>query len=404
MAEILLVNVVGTDRPGLSHALMSILAKHEVRVLDLGQAVIHDHLSLGMLLQLEGEQATFAPLKELLYKAHELGLSIRFTPVSEDEYEAWVGVQVQERNVITVLAKEIHAGVLVRITEVMLAQGLNIEKISRLSRRVSLGSSQQNSCLEFSVLGSPKTPDELREKLMQVTRQFDCDLAIQADDMYRRNRRLVVFDMDSTLIECEVIDELARRAGTYEAVAAITERAMQGELDFKSSFRERLAMLKGLHWSSVEDLVANLPLMEGAHKLTATLKKLGFSLAICSGGFVPFGRKLQHTLGIDHVFANELEVEDGVLTGRVVGEIVDGQAKAAQLARLADQLGISKQQTVAIGDGANDLPMIQAAGLGIAFRAKPIVREQADHALSVLGLEAVLYLLGVRDRDLLRQS
>ena len=404
MRETLLVNIVGTDRPGLTNALANILAGHDVRILDIGQAVIHDHLSLGILLHIPEGKESFEVLKQLLYKAHELGLSILFTPIAEAEYEEWVSAQSQERSIFTLLGRSVSAAVLERLTSVLLRQGLNIEKISRLSRRLSLDVDLQiaKSCFEFSVLGTPIDRKAMHAELMQITQENEVDIAVQADDMYRRNRRLVVFDMDSTLIQCEVIDELARLAGVGNEVAAITERAMHGELDFRSSFRERLGLMKGLPISAAEEFAENLPLMEGAEHLISTLKQLGFKTAICSGGFTLFGRKLQERLGIDYVFANELEVEDGMLTGRVVGEIVDGNRKAELMRQIGAELGLARRQIIAVGDGANDLPMIQQAGLGIAFRSKPVVRQNATQSISVLGLDGILYLIGVRDRDLFR--
>lgn len=406
MQETLLVNISGTDRPGLTNALAEILADFHVRIMDIGQAVIHDHVSLGMLLVIPEGEGSFEFLKQLLYKAHALNLTIRFTPVAEDKYESWVNTQTQERTVFTILGRSLSAGVLEKLTNVLMKQGLNIEKISRLSRRLSLKTepTEARACFEFSVLGTPKDRKGMSSDLMQITQDEEVDIAVQADDMYRRNRRLVVFDMDSTLIRCEVIDELAKLAGVGEQVAEITERAMRGELDFKSSFRERLALLRGLPYSEVEAFADRLPLMEGATHLISTLKKLGFKTAICSGGFTLFGYKLQKDLGIDYVHANELEVQDGLLTGRVVGEIVDGTRKAELMRQMADELGLARRQTIAVGDGANDLPMIQQAGLGIAFRAKPLVRQNAAHSISVLGLDGILYLIGVRDRDLFRET
>lgn len=404
MAEILLVNMVGTDRPGLTHAVTSILAEYEVRILDIGQAVIHDHLSLGMLIQVPRGGESYEALKQLLFKAHELGLSIRFTPVPDDEYNEWVGRQSQERTIITVLGRTITAEVMSRVTLVLCQHGLNIEKIGRLSQRIPLATptDEQRSCVEFSVLGTPLDRAGMRESLMQLTQWEYVDIAVQADDMYRRNRRLVVFDMDSTLIQCEVIDELAKLAGVGEEVSHITERAMQGELDFSQSFTERLALLKGLPAEQAYAFADRLPLTDGAERLISTLHQLGFTTAICSGGFTLFGEKLRERLGIDYVFANELEIVDGVITGRVIPPIVDGKRKAHLMREIAKQEELSLQQIIAVGDGANDLPMIQEAGLGIAFRAKPLVRERADQNLSVLGLDGILYLIGVRDRDLLR--
>lgn len=402
MREVLLVNIVGEDRPGLTHALSTILAQHEVRILDIGQAVIHEHLSLGMLLSFPQSSESYEVIKQLLFKAHELGLSIRLTPVEEDEYGAWVERQSQERTVFTVLAREITADVVSYLTSVLSEQGLNIEKISRLSHRIPLDAPAGRACIEFSVLGTPKDRDAMHAAVMEICQESGVDISVQADDMFRRNRRLVVFDMDSTLIQCEVIDELAKLAGVGDQVSAITERAMQGELDFKGSFRERLALLEGLPWSEVEAFAEKLPLTEGAQRLIATLKQIGYKTAICSGGFDVFGERLKSLLGIDYVFANHLEQKDGVLTGRVVGDIVDGEKKAAHVRELAHDLGLSLKQVIAVGDGANDLPMIRQAGLGIAFRAKPLVRQSAKHSISVLGLDGILYLIGVRDRDLLR--
>lgn len=223
-------------------------------------------------------------------------------------------------------------------------------------------------------------------------------MAVQEDSLYRRNRRLVVFDMDSTLIQCEVIDELAKAAGVGDAVAAITERAMQGELDFKESFSHRLRLLRGLDQRKLAGIAERLPLTDGAERLIATLQQLGYKTAIISGGFTFFGRTLQAKLGIDYVFANELEIVDGLVTGRVIEPVVDGAKKAEILVQLAAHEGISLEQVIAVGDGANDIPMLSNAGLGIAFRAKPLVRQQAQQALGELGLDSILYLLGLHDR------
>jgi phosphoserine phosphatase len=237
--------------------------------------------------------------------------------------------------------------------------------------------------------------------LLALTQTLDVDIAFQHDNVYRRNRRLVAFDMDSTLIQTEVIDELARLAGVGDRVASITEAAMRGELDFQQSFRRRVSLLKGLPESALNDVVARVPLMDGAERLITTLRKLGYKTAILSGGFTFMGRELQRRLGIDHLHSNELDIRDGVVTGEVKTEIVDGQRKAYYLGELARAEGLSMEQVIAVGDGANDLPMLKLAGLGIAFRAKPVVRQSANHAISTLGLDGILYLLGVRDREAL---
>lgn len=399
--EIILLNVTGKDHPGLTAALTDVLADHAVNILDIGQAVIHDHLSLGMLLELPPAARSGPVLKDLLFQAHQLGLSIHFTPVDDEAYERWVGLQGKPRYIVTLLGRKLSAGILSRVAGVVSSYGINIDGITRLSGRFSLRQSNahRRACVEFSLRG--ETPDlaGLRNDLLEISRSEEVDVAFQADDLFRRNRRLIVFDMDSTLIQVEVIDELARAAGVGEQVSAITEAAMRGELDFKESFRRRLALLEGLDASVLEEIAARLPITEGAERLITTLKRLGYRVGILSGGFTYFARRLQERLGVDCVSANELEIRDGRLTGRVKGEIVDGERKAALMERMAGEMGIGLEQVIAVGDGANDLPMLNRAGLGVAFHAKPIVRRSASHSISTLGLDGILYLIGVRDRE-----
>jgi len=402
MTEILLVNVSGPDRPGVTRAVTQVLAEHGATILDIGQAVIHDTLNLGLLAGVPRPQEVAPAMVELRSALGELGLRVGFETVSPEAYEHWVGQQGKPRHIVTLLGRAILAEHIVQVTSIIAEHRLNIDKITRLSGRVPLqsGGGRVNACVEFSVRGETRDLASLRASLLELATALDIDIAYQEDSIFRRHRRLVAFDMDSTLIENEVIDELARRAGVGDRVAAITERAMRGELDFQASFRERLALLKGLSESVLDEVYAGLALTEGAEHLVATLKKLGYKTAILSGGFTCIGRRLQQRLGIDYLFANELEIIDGRVTGEVQGEIVDAARKAALLGELAARENISLEQTIAVGDGANDLQMLGVAGLGIAFRAKPLVRASAKQSISQLGLDGVLYLMGISDRDL----
>lgn len=399
--EILLINVTGEDKPGITSAVTEVLADYNVNVLDIGQAVIHDSLNLGILAEVRNGEGSAPVLKDMLFRMQDLGMQVRFNPISEDSYAHWVSQQGKPRHIITLLARQITAQHIASITSLTADSGLNIDKITRLSGRVPLdhAASDAKACVEFSLRGAHADLPSLRAKLVDIASTMDADIAFQEDSLYRRNRRLVVFDMDSTLIEAEVIDELAVAAGVGEQVSAITEAAMRGEIDFKESFRRRLSLLTGLDAAVLEDIAASLKLTEGTERLLAILKKLGYKTAIVSGGFTYFGHYLQARLGFDYVFANELDIRDGRVTGEVAGEIIDGQRKAQLLRELAERENISLEQVIAVGDGANDLPMLSIAGLGIAFRAKPIVRASAKQAISCLGLDSILYLMGFSDRD-----
>ena len=403
MTELVLIRVTGADKPGLTSGISAILAQYDVTILDIGQAEIHDTLSLGILAAIPSRAESAPVLKDVLFKAHEMGLSIRFTPVTPESYEQWVQGQGKPHHIITLLSRQIEAEAISRVTAIVAEHGLNIDQINRLSGRVSLANASENpntrACVEFSVRGDADQT-HLRARFLEVANELGVDIAFQEDNVYRRTRRLVCFDMDSTLIEAEVIDELAAAAGVGEQVAEITERAMQGELDFIQSFEQRVALLKGLKGDVLQGIAERLPVTEGAERLIRNLSALGYKTAILSGGFNYFGRYLQEKLGIDYVFANKLEMEDGVVTGRVTGRVVDGQRKAELLRELAEKEEIRLEQTIAVGVGANDLPMLSIAGLGIAFRAKPLVRENAKNAISTLGLDGILYLLGYSDRDI----
>jgi len=399
--EILLINVSGQDRPGVTSAVTSILSGYRVNILDIGQAVIHDTLSLGLLAEVPECSDTAPILREILFRIHGMGMQVRFQPIDEQSYEQWVSQQGKPRHIVTLLARRITAEHIAGVTSVTASHRLNIDNISRLSGRIPLDriDTHSKACVEFSVRGEPEDVGELRKTLLELSQAMDVDVAYQEDTIFRRHRRLVVFDMDSTLIDAEVIDELAREAAVGAEVAAITESAMRGEIDFGESFARRMALLKGLDAAVLERVADRLQLTEGAEELIRILKKLGYKTAILSGGFNYFARRIQQKLGIDSVFANELEIVDGRVSGRVIGDVVDAQRKADLLRSLAREQNISLEQVVAVGDGANDLLMLSIAGLGIAFRAKPIVKANAKQHISNLGLDGVLYLMGIRDRE-----
>ncbi|MBM6863657.1 phosphoserine phosphatase SerB [Bacteroides caecigallinarum] len=396
--ELTLIRITGIDRPGLTASITEILSRYDVTILDIGQADIHQTLSLGILFKSK-ETESGNIMKELLFKASELGVNIRFYPISVKEYENWVSMQGKNRYIITILGRRLTAKQISAATKIIAEQGLNIDSIKRLTGRVPLDEEKASvrSCIEFSVRGTPKNKVEMQRSLMKLSSEMGMDFSLQLDNMYRRMRRLICFDMDSTLIQTECIDELAERAGVGEQVRAITERAMRGEIDFKESFTERVALLKGLDESVMKEIAENLPITEGVERLMFVLKHYGYKIAILSGGFTYFGEHLKRKFGIDYVYANELEIEDGKLTGRYLGEIVDGKRKAELLRLLAQVEKVDIAQTIAVGDGANDLPMLSTAGLGIAFHAKPKVVENAEQSINTIGLDGVLYFLGFKD-------
>ncbi len=399
-SEIILISISGEDKPGVTSAIMLILGKYNASILDIGQADIHQTLSLGILFRVSNHSDSGSILKEVLFKCSEINVTVRFTPVTEERYTNWVGRQGKNRYVVTVLGRVITAAQLAFVTKALLEQELNIDSIKRLTGRPSLDAKNEDDgrfCVELSVRGELKDKSLLSAQFLQYSSELGIDISFQKDDMYRRNRRLICFDMDSTLIKTEVIDELADRAGVGEEVRAITEAAMRGELDFSDSFKQRVALLKGLDESVMAEVANSLPIMEGADRLMSILKKCGFKIAILSGGFNYFGNYLKKRFDVDYVYANELEIENGKLTGRHLGDIVDGKRKAELLRLIAQVEKIELEQVIAVGDGANDLPMLNLAGLGIAFHAKPTVKANASQSISTFGLDGVLYFLGFRD-------
>ena len=395
--ELILIRITGEDRPGLTASIMSILARYDVTILDIGQADIHSTLSLGILIRVLEDNSGHV-MKELLFKASELGVNIRFFPVDADDHEEWVKRQGKNRYILTLLGRKLSAHQIEAVNKLIADQGLNIDSIRRLSGRISIAEPRKNvrACIEFSVRGTPR--EGMQAELLRLSSEMGMDCSFQIDNMYRRMRRLICFDMDSTLIQTEVIDELAMRAGVGDKVKEITERAMRGEIDFKESFTERVALLKGLDSKVMQDIAENLPITEGVDRLMYVLKRYGYKIAILSGGFTYFGEYLQKKYGIDYVYANELEIdENGILTGRYLGEIVDGRRKAELLKLIAQVEKVDIAQTIAVGDGANDLPMLSEAGLGIAFHAKPRVVANAKQSINTIGLDGVLYFLGFKD-------
>ncbi|MFP2912798.1 phosphoserine phosphatase SerB [Pyxidicoccus sp. 3LFB2] len=389
LSDRVLVTVTGKDAPGITARLTGLVADFGAELLDIEQVVVQGRLTLCLLVRLSEARGV---LKELVFAAHELGVALDFqvldAPVPED-------AAGPVRYVVTAVGRALGALELHAVAWRLAEHGANIERITRLTES-HLGS------VEFHVtLPAGTAPEGLKRSLLALSMEAGSfDVALQRESLFRRGKRMVVMDMDSTLIRIEVIDELARAHGVGEQVSRITERAMQGEMDYDESLRQRVGLLAGLDVAVLRRIADNLPLTEGAETLVRVLKRLGYRTAVISGGFSVAAEALKARLGIDHAYSNVLEEQDGKLTGRTVGPIVNARRKAELLESLARQEGILLDQVIAVGDGANDLLMLEKAGLGIAFRAKPRLREAADLSLSASGLDAILHLLGLTAREL----
>ena len=382
----LLITLTGRDRPGVTSRLFGVLARHQLSVLDVEQVVIRGRLVLGVLLGCDATPDLNEIHSAVDALAAGLGLDAEITMGSAPAADPVRGGRLH----VTLLGSPLAPAAITAIAGRIAASGANIDRIGRLAQ-------QPVTCIELDVSGGD--PATLRDDLARAAVEHGIDVAVQRGGLHRRALRLIVMDVDSTLIQDEVIDLLAERAGCAEAVAKVTSAAMSGELDFTASLRERVSLLAGLPAAVLEEVRAGLRLTAGARTLIGTLRGLGFKSGIVSGGFIQVIGPLAAGLGIDYVAANELEISAGKLTGRLTGPVIDRAGKADALRRFAAEAGVPLSQAVAVGDGANDLDMIAAAGLGVAFNAKPVVRDAADTSLSVPYLDAILYLLGISSDD-----
>lgn len=398
-SEIVLVTISGNNKLGVTAKLTEILAKYNAFILDIDQADIHRNLSLEILFRVNKTDRD-SILNDLQLKAYKLDVNIQFIPINKEQYDNWMTRESKNKYIITLLGRVLTARQIAAVTSIVYKQGLNIDNIVRLTDTTPLDETNKwcrYASIELSVSGVPANKTEMKQEFLNLSSKFDFDISFQQENIFRKMRRVVCFDMDSTLIQTEVIDELAVRAGIGDKVKKITELAMQGKIDFVESFEQRVKLLKGLDVSVMEEIAENLPITEGLDRLIDILKKFGFKIAILSGGFTYFGNYLKDKYQFDYMYANELEIKDGKLTGNYVGSIIDAKRKAVLLKQIAQNEKVDIRQTVAVGDGANDLLMLDAAGLGIAFNAKPKVVEAAELSLSRVGIDGILYFLGYKD-------
>ncbi len=389
--DFIVITVIGPDAPGIVSSITSILSENAVKIIDIEQIVIRKLILLSMMLDLrESKGGQISLLKDLLLEAKRLNVELDFKIASYEEH-------LQHDNnfmyAVTCLGEEITAQVVAQISHAIYSENVNIERITQLSQG-------ELCCIEM-IVETDKTINvqDMTRKLLSISSDFGVDIAVQKENIFRRSKRLVVMDMDSTLIQVEVIDELAKSAGHGEEVSGITSKAMNGELSFNESLNKRVELLRGLDENVLDEMYHNIPFTPGAKKLVKILKKLGYKTAVISGGFTFFTDRLKNELGLDYAFANKLEIKDGKLTGKVLGEIINGDSKAKILEDIADKEYISLDQVVAIGDGANDLLMLDKAGLGIAFNAHKTVREKADYNISQENLDSIIYLLGISEKE-----